>query len=93
MRIISQNCTIDIPYNHVVVYIHNTLLNQIYVKMYVSGVDYSSDGFSIGKYHNREDAKYVMSRIREAAIFGQMYFYMPTAEEASCRGEEGGEEE
>lgn len=90
MRIISQNYTVDVSYDNVVVYVHSQL-NQIFVKMYVSGIEYSRDGFSIGKYNSKEDAKYVMSRIREAAIFGQMYFYMPTAEEASYRGEEGGE--
>lgn len=90
MRIISQNRTVDVPYDNVVVYVHSQL-NQIFVKMYVSGIEYSRDGFSIGKYDSKEDAKYVMSLIREAAIFGQMYFYMPTAEKASCRGEEGGE--
>lgn len=89
MRIISQNYTVDVPYDNVVVYVHSQL-NQIFAKMYVSGIEYNRDGFSIGKYNNKEDAKYVMSLIREAAIFGQMYFYMPTAEKASCRGEEGG---
>ena len=90
MRIISQNRTVDVPYDNVVVYVHSQL-NQIFVKMYVSGIEYSRDGFSIGKYDSKEDAKYVMSLIREAAIFCQMYFYMPTAEKASYRGEEGGE--
>lgn len=90
MRIISQNHTVDVSYDNVVVYVHSQL-NQIFVKMYVSGIEYSRDGFSIGKYNSKEDAKYVMSLIREAAIFGQMYFYMPTAEKASCRSEEGGE--
>lgn len=82
MRIISQNHTVDVPYDNVIVYVHSQL-NQIYVKMYVSGIEYSRDGFSIGKYNSKEDAKYVMSMIREAAIFGKMYFYMPEAKKVS----------
>ena len=78
MRIISQDRTIDIPYDNVIVYVH-----QIYVKIYVSGIDYNHARFSIGEYHNREDAKYVMALIRDAVIFGKTYFYMPTLEEFS----------
>ena len=80
MRIISQERTVDVPYDNVVVYVHSQL-NQIFVKMYVSGIEYGRDGFSIGKYNSKEDAKYVMSLIRGAAICDNKYFYMPEIEE------------
>lgn len=79
MRIISQDRTIDVPYDNVVVYVHSQL-NQIYVKMYVSGIDYSRDGFSVGKYHNKEDAIYIMNHMRDKYPYAT-YYYMPLADD------------
>ena len=79
MRIISQDRTIDVPYDNVVVYVHNQS-NQIYVKMYVSGIDYNREGFSIGKYHNKEDAICVMSHMRDKFPYAT-YYHMPLADD------------
>lgn len=87
MRIVSQDRVIDIPYDNVVVYVHNQL-NQVYVKMYVSGIDNSSDGFSIGKYHSKEDAIYVMNDMRDKFPY-VTYYYMPLADDVDLiRGRE-----
>lgn len=79
MRIISQNKTVDTPYDGAVVYVHNRAGNQIYV-----GNVGNDEGFPIGMYNSKEDAVYVVSLIRTAFMCNQKYFYMPEAKDVSA---------
>jgi len=79
MRIISQNKTVDTPYDGAVVYVHNRMGNHIYV-----GNVGNDEGFPIGMYNSKEDAVYVVSLIRTAFMCNHKYFYMPEAKDVSA---------
>lgn len=79
MRIISQNKTVDTPYDGAVVYVNSRTGNQIYV-----GNVGDDEGFPIGMYNSKEDAVYVLLLIRTAFAYKNQYFYMPKAENVSA---------
>lgn len=80
MRIVSQDKTIDTPYDGAVVY---TYYRKNDVQIYISNVS-NDEGFPIGTYNNNKEAEYVMSLIRTAFAHENQYFYMPEAEDVSA---------
>lgn len=68
MRVISQNGTMDFPYDNSFVFLNeNSLNNELYVKIQLCGVG-ATEIEMIAKYSSREKALKAMEMLREAYI-------------------------
>lgn len=66
MRVISQDGTMDVPYDNSLVFMNeNSLNNEFYVKMQLCGAG-ATDIEIIAKYSSRKNALKAMEMLREA---------------------------
>lgn len=77
MRVISQDGTMDVPYDNSLVFMNeNSLNNEFYVKIQLFGAG-ATEIEIIAKYSSRENALKAMEMLREA--YNNNEFYHRTA--------------
>jgi len=82
VRIISQDGTMDVPYEKVILYVgksYDSKRGKV-DKVIARGVE-NDDYIPIGTYKDSKDAKFVMEWIRDCYSGGSKCFCMPTEDE------------